>query len=159
MIHFWTWFSVLEPLLLFRGTSYYQTSLNSLPWVDCSRKLSLCSADPLAALFASSQVADAVGIALRDLWELNPRKVEMPFAAILSALVQLGASPSILEGLGLTTERTQKKHLTHETLLESSRRLLAMVKTAGWSVELFLDLITKLFMEYIPVLALSLPMM
>lgn len=113
----------------------------------------------MAALFASPQVADAVCIALRDLWELNPRKVEMPFVAILSALVRLGASPSILEGLGFVTERTQKNHITHETLLESSRRLLAMVKTAGWSVERLLNLITKLFMEYIPVPVLSLPMM
>ncbi|KAG8213862.1 hypothetical protein J3R82DRAFT_10606 [Butyriboletus roseoflavus] len=84
------------------------------------------------ALFASSQVADAVYIALRDLWGLIPPKVQMPFAAILFALVRLGANPSILDGLGLITEGTQKNRITHETLLRALKRLLAIVKAAGF---------------------------
>ncbi|KAF8135496.1 hypothetical protein EV363DRAFT_1320858 [Boletus edulis] len=84
------------------------------------------------AMFASSQIAEAVCIALRDLWGLNPHKVQMPFAAILFAFVRLGASPSILEGLGWVTEHAQKKNdVAHETLLEALKRLLAIVKAAG----------------------------
>ncbi|KAG6372341.1 hypothetical protein JVT61DRAFT_7781 [Boletus reticuloceps] len=83
------------------------------------------------ALFASSQIAEAVCIALRDLWGLNPHKIQMPFAAILFVFVRLGASPSILEGLGWVTEHAQKNDVAHETLLEALKRLLAIVKAAG----------------------------
>ncbi|KAF8554699.1 hypothetical protein OG21DRAFT_1508593 [Imleria badia] len=83
------------------------------------------------ALFASSQIADAVYIALRDLWGLSPHKVQMPFAAILFVLVRLGASPAILEGLGWNTELAQKNRVAHETLLEALKRLLAIVKATG----------------------------
>ena len=82
----------------------------------------------------------------------------MPFAAILSVLVRLGASPSILEGLGWNTERAWNHHVSHETLLEVLKRLLAIVKAAGLSVEFTLNLITTLLTGYIPVLVLSLPM-
>lgn len=82
----------------------------------------------------------------------------MPFSAILSALVQLGANPSTLKGLGSVTERVQKNYINHETLLKALKRLLAIIKAAGWLVESILNRIT-LFMEYIPVLALSLQMM
>jgi hypothetical protein len=85
------------------------------------------------ALFASPQVADAVCIALRDLWGLNSHKIQIPFAAILFALVRLGASPLILERLGLITERAQKIQITHEIFLESLRRLLAIVRAAGFA--------------------------
>ena len=59
----------------------------------------------------------------------------MPFTAILFALVQLGAKPSTLEGLGLIAEHTQKNHITRETLLKALKRLLAIVKAAALSVE------------------------
>lgn len=110
------------------------------------------------ALLGSPQVADAICIAFGDLWALNPRKVQMPFAAVLFVLVQLGANPSVLEGIGLTPERASKNHVTHTTLLEALKRLLAIVKAAGLSVKL-LNSITEMLMNYVPVLTLSLPMM
>ena len=107
-----------------------------------------------AALFASSQLSDALCIALRDLWEI---KVQLPFIAILFALVRLGANPSILEGLGLITERVQKNYVSHETRLKALKRLLAIVKTAALSVE---SLVTvKILTKYVLVPAPSLRMM
>lgn len=111
----------------------------------------------MKALFASLQVSDAVGIALRDLWGSNPQKIPIPFAAIQFVLVRLGANPAILEELGWITERAQKNHISNETLLNALKRLLAIVKTAGSSVEFVLNWIV-LLMEYTLVLAHSLQM-
>ncbi|KAH0827799.1 hypothetical protein J3R83DRAFT_3424 [Lanmaoa asiatica] len=85
------------------------------------------------ALFASSHVADAISIALRELWGSSPHKVQMPFIAILFALVRLGANPSILERLGLTTECVEKNPITLETLMKALKRLFAIIKAAGFA--------------------------
>lgn len=110
----------------------------------------LCGIDSLAALLAPSQVSDAVSVALRHLWGSSPPKVQMPFAAILFALARLGASPSILQGLGFITEGPQKNRITHEILLEALKRLLAIVKAAGLSVKPMLNPITYLLIKCIP---------
>ncbi|KAG9316538.1 hypothetical protein JVU11DRAFT_2588 [Chiua virens] len=84
-------------------------------------------------LLGSSQISNAVGVALRDLWGLNPRTVSMPFTAISFALVRLGASPSVLEKLGLIRELAGEHNVGHAVLIEALRRLLAIVKAAAFA--------------------------